>query len=109
MLAVYKGLTGDALKRDKASLFIINDNANKTVHLLNMSDLVRALYGPVAGIQSYIDNNYSFKWGADPILNIKGKENINDVIARLMKDANSKKLSIIFKGFKNFSKKSANI
>lgn len=109
MLAVYKGLTGDALKRDKASLFIINDNANKTVHLLNMSDLIRALYGPVAGIQSYINSNYSFIWGADPVLNIKGKENINDVVARLMKDANSKKLSIIFKGFKNFSKKSANI
>lgn len=109
MLAVYKGLTGDALKRDKASLFIINDNANKTVHLLNMSDLIRALYGPVTGIQSYINSNYSFIWGVDPVLNIKGKENINDVIARLMKDANSKKLSIIFKGFKNFSKKSANI
>lgn len=109
MLAVYKGLTGDALKRDKASLFIINDNANKTVHLLNMSDLVRALYGPIAGIQSYIDDNYSFIWGTDSILNIKGKENINDVIARLIKNANSKKLSIIFKGFKNFSKKSANI
>lgn len=109
MLAVYKGLTGDALKRDKASLFIINDNAKKTVHVLNMSDLVRVLYGPVAGIQPYINSNYSFIWGADPILNIKGKENINDVVARLIKDANSKKLSIIFKGFKNFSKKSADI
>lgn len=53
VLIAYKGLTGDILGREMAKLFIVNDVNTKTIYLLEMADIIKALNQDFSTVNQY--------------------------------------------------------
>ena len=102
ILSAYKGLTGDLLGREAATLFIVNDIGQQKVHIVPMQKIIDQLIQDMDNDKTAVNKYFSFSPAKMAAYILQGSS-----LQDLLNSASRKKLTIIFKDLNKIEQKVA--
>ena len=95
-LSAYKALSGDTFHRQAASLFIVNDNSNQQVYVLEISDIMNLIYKAVMQNNSALDEYFSFELSPKLLFN-QWQDTVDQRMVKFIQDVHNRKINVAFR------------